>query len=176
MRARERGFTLIELIVSVTIMVVAGGAAGAAIYQILHNTERNSDHMNIVRQVENAGDWINRDVQMAHSITTGNLTFPDFIVVNWTVWDTSGDPTNHIVRYYFEGLSSDIGTLKRNHQSTGGVDETAMIARYIYYSPGDFANSSSVNYQNPVLTVRLTACLEQKMESKEYQMKRRPNF
>lgn len=176
MKSSEKGFTLIEVLISVTIMVLASGAAGAAIFQIMRNTERNSDHMTVVRQVENAGYWISRDVQMAQSAATDNLSPPDFLVANWTEWDASGNPTYHTARYFFEGLTNGIGTLKRNHQSTAGTDEDTLIAQFIYYNSSDVTNSSEARYQSPVVTVKLTAIVEQTMESKEYYIKRYPNF
>ena len=176
MKASEKGFTLIEIIISMTIMALASSAAGTAIFQILRNTERNSDHMTVVRQVQNAGYWISRDAQMAQSTTTDNLTLPDFLVANWTEWDASGNPTYHTARYFFEGLTNGIGMLKRNHRSTAGADEYTLIAQYIYYNPSDVANTSNASYQSSVLTVKLTALVEQTMESKEYEIKGRPNF
>ena len=176
MKASEKGFTLIEIIISMTIMALASSAAGTAIFQILRNTERNSDHMTVVRQVQNAGYWISRDAQMAQSTTTDNLTLPDFLVASWTEWDASGNPTYHTARYFFEGLTNGIGMLKRNHRSTAGADEYTLIAQYIYYNPSDVANTSNASYQSSVLTVKLTALVEQTMESKEYEIKGRPNF
>lgn len=176
MKMTERGFTLIETIISVTIMVLAGGAAGAAIFQILSNTQRNTDHMNAVSQVQNAGHWISCDVQMAQSITTANLTPPDFLVANWTEWDALGNPTYHTVKYFFEDMNDGIATLKRNHRSTAGADEYTLIAQFIYYNPSDDTGSSEANYQSPVLKVKLTAHVEQITESKEYKIQHRPNY
>lgn len=177
MKSSEKGYSLIEMLISITIMAMASGAAGAAIFQIMRNTERNSDHMTVVRQVENAGYWISNDAQMAVSANaTGVLNLPNFLVLSWIEWDASGNPTYHTARYFFEGLTNGIGTLKRNHTSTAGADEYALIAQYIYYNPGDATNTSNASYQSSVLTVKLTSLVEQTMESKEYKIKGRPNF
>ena len=123
MKLGEKGYTLIELVVAITIMVLASAAASAAIFQIYKNIERNNHNMTTVRQVQNAGHWISRDVQMAQAVTTDNLTLPDFLVLNWTEWDDAGDPVYHSARYFFEGLTSSIGNLKRNHWSSAGASE-----------------------------------------------------
>ena len=175
MKLDEKGYTIVELLIAITIMVMASGAAGAAIFQIIRNIGRNNDYITAVRQVENAGYWISRDTQMAQSIST-NITLPNFLSLSWTEWNDAGNPIYHSANYTLEGLSDGIGKLERHHGSNTGANEYTLIAQYIYYNPGDVANTSNISYQNPVLTVKLTALFGQTMESKEYQVKRRPNF
>jgi len=176
MKLGEKGFTLVELVVAITITVLASGAAGAAIFQIFGGTERNSDHLTVVRQVQNAGYWISRDAQMAQSVTTDNLTLPDFLILSWTEWDEAGEPIYHSVTYFFEDLADGIGKLKRSHWSSAGANEQTLIAQYIYYDPGDVDDTSKASYQSPVLTVKLTAVLEEILETREYKIKRRPGL
>lgn len=177
MKLGEKGFTLIELLVAITIMVMASGAAGAAIFQICRGTERNSNHMTAVRQVQNAGYWISCDAQMALSVnTTDNMTLPDFLGLSWTEWDAEGDPIYHSSRYFFEDLTDGIGKFKRSHWSSAGASEETLVAQYIYYDPDDTDNTSKVSYESPVLTVQLTAIFEETQESREYRIKRRAGF
>lgn len=178
MKPNERGYSLIELLIGITITVLASGAAGGAIFQILKNTERNSDHMTVVRQVQNAGYWISHDAQMALSVTTtDNLTLPDFLALSWTTWNgTSGNPVYHSTNYTFENLTNGTGTLKRNYQNSDGADQTMLVAQYIYYESSDTANTSNVSYQSPVLTLKITSVFEGMMETREYRIKRRTNL
>ncbi len=173
MKPGEKGFSILELVIAMAIMVIASGAAGAAIFQIFRNTERNSNHMTVVRQVQNAGYWISRDAQMALSVTTDNLTLPVFLVLRWTE-DAADDPIYHTASYTIEGLTDNIGTLKRSHWSSAGVNEQTLIALYIYYNSTDTDNSTQASYQNPVLTLQLTALLEETRDIKEYKIRRRP--
>jgi len=176
MKHGERGFTLIELLVAITIMVLVSGAAGAAIFQIFGGTKRNSDHLTVVRQVQNAGYWISRDAQMAQSVTTDNLTLPDFLILSRTEWDAAGDPIYHSARYFFEDLTDGIGKLKRSHWSSAGANEQTLVAEYIYYDPDGVDDTSKASYQSPVLTVKLTALFEETLETREYKIKHRPNL
>jgi len=176
MKPGEKGFTLVELLIAITIMVLASGAAGAAIFQILRGTERNNNHMTAVSQVHNAGYWISRDAQMAQSVTTDNLTLPDFLILSWTEWDAAGDPTYHSATYSFEDLTDGIGKLKRNHWSSAGASEETLVAQHIYYVPSDSDNTSKASYQQPVLAVQLTALFKGSLETKEYKITHRPNF
>ncbi len=177
MKPGEKGYTLIELLIAITIMAVAAGAAGAAIFQVLRNTERNNHHMTAVRQVENAGYWISRDARMALGVTTtANLTLPDFLSLSWTEWDDLGNPIYHSANYSLEGLTNGIGKLKRTYGSSAGAGEQTLIAQYIYYDPDDVNATSNTSYQSPVLTVKLTAVLEEILETREYKIKHRPGL
>ncbi len=177
MKPGERGYTLIELLIAITITVMVAGTAGIAIFQVLRNTERNNDLITAVRQVENAGYWISRDAQMALGVTvTENLTLPDFLGLSWTEWNGEGDPIYHSANYTFEDLTNGIGQLKRTYGSSTGARAQTLIAQYIYYDPDDADATSNTSYQNPVLTVKLTAVYEGATESREYKVKRRPGF
>lgn len=176
MKRGEKGFTFIELALAIAIIGLVSAVASAAIFQILKNTERNNDHITAVRQVQNAGYWISRDTQMAQSVTTDNLTPPDFLVLSWTEWDADGDPIYHSARYFFEDLTDSIGKLKRSHWSSAGANEQTLVAEYIYYDSSDVDDTSKASYQSPVLTVQLTALFEKFLETREYKIKHRPNL
>jgi len=175
MRLKEQGFNLIELIIALSIMVLAAGAAGAATFQIIQNTERNSNYMTVVRQVQNAGHSISRDAQMALAITTENLTLPVFITMTWREDAITEDPIYHSTNYTIENLSNNIGTLMRRHSTSEGVNEESLIAQYIYYNTSDSANTTQANIQGRILTIQLAAFFEGSSETKEYRIKRRPN-
>ena len=176
MKLGEKGFTFIELIIAVSIMFVVIGAASAAMLQVFRGTERNNDHLTAVRQVQNAGYWISRDAQMAQSMTTDDLTPPNFLILNWTEWDTEDDPIYHSATYFFVDLADNIGKLKRSHWSSVGACEQTLVAGYIYCDPADIDNTSKASYQKPVLTVQITALIKESLETREYKIKHRPNL
>ena len=176
MKQDEKGSTAVQLIVAVAIIALVGSAAAAATFQVLKGTERNGDHMTAARQVQNAGYWISRDAQMAQSVIADNLTPPDFLVLSWTEWDDAGDPTYHSVTYFLEDLADGTGKLKRSYWSSAGANEQTLVAEHIYCYSDDPDRTSEVSYQSPVLTVRLTAFLEETSETREYRIIRRPNF
>ena len=170
MRRSEKGYTLIELIVAVAIIVLVSGAASITIFQVSKGTETNNSHMNAVRQVQNAGYWISRDAGMAQSIETDNLTPPDFLVFNWTEWDSEDEEIYHSATYYIEDLTNGIGKLKRSHWSSAGANEQTLIAQHIYYTPGDPDNTSKADYQAPVLTLQLASLVYDTREIREYRI------
>jgi prepilin-type N-terminal cleavage/methylation domain-containing protein len=65
MNRNQQGYSFIELAVSIAIIALVSTAAALAIFQIFKGTERNNQHLTVVRQVQNAGYWIGRDAQMA---------------------------------------------------------------------------------------------------------------
>lgn len=177
MKMGEKGYVLMELLIAITIMFLASSAAGAVIFQTFRNTERNTDIMTAVHQVETAGYWISRDARMALNLTTtDNLTLPEFLSISWTEWDGTGSPIYHSANYSFVDLVNGIGKLKRTYGSSAGASEQTMVAQYIYYDLSDADVTSNTSYQNSILTVKLTAVFGEYVETREYAIKRRPDF
>ena len=176
MRKDERGYTLVELVITSGIIAMVAAAAFITIFQIFRSNERSNDYATSVRQVENAGYWITRDAQMSQTVTAGNLALPDFLIVNWTEWDMAGQPVYHSVKYFFDDMSGHVGTLKRLHWSNNGLNEQTLIARDIYYNSDNASYTSHVSYQSPVLSVRVTSILHDSLESREYQAILRANY
>ncbi len=176
MKHGEKGFTFIELVVALAIIVLTSGAAAAATFQVFKGTERSNDYLTVTRQVQNASHWISHDTQTAQTVTADNLTSPNFLILNWTEWDEDDNPIYHSATYFFEDMTDGIGKLKRLHWSSAGANEQALIAEYIYYDPGNPAKTSKVNYQNPLLTVQLTAIFAELIETREYRVNNRPNL
>ena len=176
MKRGEKGFTHIELVISMAIMAIIAGAAALVIFQVCKGTGRNDDCMTALNQVQGAGYWISRDAQMASSISVDNLTMPNFLVLNWTERDYADEPTYHSATYYFEDMTDGIGKIKRTHWSSAGANEQTLVAEHIYYDLGDPDDSSKASYQDPVLTVQLTAVADAAKETREYKINPRPNF
>ena len=175
MKLGEKGFTLVELVIVIAITVLLSAAAAIALSQIFGGTDHNNNHLTAVRQIESAGFWISRDAQRAQIVSTDNLALSDLLILTWTEWDDEGIPTHYSVRYSFDNVTANIGRLQRNFWSSAGANQQALVGLNLYYNPDDSDNTSKASYQNPVLTVRLTAVLGETRETREYRIKRRPN-
>ena len=177
MKYGEKGFTAIELMVSLAIMGLIGIAGSTTMFQVIKCTERSNNHMTAGSQVQNAGYWISRDTQRAEGVTTDNLSPGELIVLAWTEYDYSQDEsTYHSVTYLFDELSDGVGKLKRSHWSSAGANDETLVAQYIYYDPDDPANSSNASYENGVLTINLTGLAGDAQETRMYKSSHRPNL
>lgn len=151
MKLGEKGYTYIELVVAITIAALVVAAATMAIFQVLKNSEHNSNHMTAVLQVQNAGYWISRDTQMAQSVTAANLTSPDFLVLSWT-GGSSGDV--YQVVYTLEDMpESETKMLLRNQSINGEASSTTLVAQYI--DPD--SEKTKCEFINGTLSLTITA-------------------
>ncbi|MBM4433055.1 MAG: type II secretion system protein [Chloroflexi bacterium] len=180
MKKGERGFTLIELLLVIALIASLGIAASATTVQILAVTNQNKNHVNAIRQVQNAGYWITKDALISELVTVDtNPQTAEFLVFTWTQWGYDEDSVYHTVTYRFEGLSggtSGIGKLKRTHTSSAGANETTLIADNIFYNASDPANSTNASYQPLKLTLQVVTSDGGATETRAYKIWLRPNF
>ena len=116
MRRGERGFTIVELAMMIAVVTIVTGAASMGIFQVVEVTERSSDQMTTMRQVQNAGYWISHDTQMAQTITVGDDPGTpgqeEFLTLNWANWE-SGEV--HKIIYILEDMADELSRFKRQH-------------------------------------------------------------
>jgi len=173
MKLGEKGYTYIELVVAITIAALVAGAATLAIFQVLKNTERSSNHMTTIRQVQNAGYWISCDTQIAQSVTADNLTSPDFLVLSWTE-ESSGDV--YQVVYTLENMpESELKELRRNQSINGGASSTTLVAQHIDPDP----EKTKCEFTNGTLILTVTATVGEGSrtdgETRTYEIVPRPD-
>jgi len=130
MKEGQKGFTILELLIAISIMAVAAVAAGAGIFQTFQNNERNNDRNISVTQLENASYWISRDVLMSQAI---NTTGSDLFSANWTRYDT-GD-VYHVTYTFADMDEGDYKKLFRTQSINGTSNTTRLVAEYINSAP-----------------------------------------
>jgi prepilin-type N-terminal cleavage/methylation domain-containing protein len=151
MKRGEKGYTLIELLVAITVVAVASIAASAGIFQTVRNTERNSNHMAAVLQVQNAEQRITQDAQMAQRVTTDNLTLPNLLVLSW-IDGSSGE--EYQVIYTLEDMPGSMFKELRRNQSVNGTNNiTSLVARQIDSDP----EKTRCEFTNGILILTITA-------------------
>lgn len=174
MKKGQKGYTLVEMMIALTISTLIVGATLIAVFQILTNTERNSNHMTASNQVQNAGYWVGRDAQLAQ-IITGNLTLPDFLDLRWTE-GFSGD--SYRVVYTLEDMpAGETKRLFRNLSVTsmnGTTNTTTLIAWYINPDTGKTSSNFSGGTLNLMFTSTVGDGSSQKNETRVYQFVPRP--
>jgi prepilin-type N-terminal cleavage/methylation domain-containing protein len=164
-RKSEKGFTLIELVVGIGIAAVVVGAAAATIITMTRLSPSSTEWAVSLQQVQNAGYWISRDIQMSQ----GDITVGDGNPTFLTITQPTTPTTSATITYQFEDMSDGLKRLMRNDQVQSG-----LIAEYIYYDPaGDPDHSTRViSDQNPV-TLQITATMGDSTVTRQYEAMQR---
>ena len=127
----QKGFTLIELIMVIAITALIIGVIAVSIFQLYKVHASTSNRMLAVRQVQNAGHWISRDVQMTQQepVIVNDGGQLESITLAWQEFGTTdaNDATLHEVTYTL--LVN--GDLKRSHSVNGGDPTETLVAQYI---------------------------------------------
>ena len=140
MKREQKGFTLIEMVVVVAIIGLVSYAGTLAVFRVIRGTQRSNDQMIALRQVQNAGYWVSRDLIVAQEVLPGNdISTPqtDLVTLAWTNWE-SGEI--HTVHYYYEDMPNGLKKLERHNVTRGqdGVtlaDVTTFVAQNIVSPP-----------------------------------------
>lgn len=164
----QRGFTVLEMIVSLAIISFVTLGATVANTQIIQQTTRNTDFTAASRQALNAAHWISRDAQMSHSIN-GTAGFPqsENLTIAWTEWDNS----THTVIYYLQN-----NTLRRIYSQDDFPTQTTVVAEHI----NDNASLTHCSTSNDTLTITITSSVGEGDLivdfTKEFQITSRPGI
>ena len=130
----QGGITLVELLVAIVLVGMISLGITMGISQVLVINARASNHMIAVRQVQQAGDRVSKDVLQAQNVTAGaNSGFPLTLA-----WKDLQDKV-HKVEYNLKetpssSSSNTLKVLERKH-TIDGDSYTRVIARYL--DPGD---------------------------------------
>ena len=167
----QKGFTLIELLITVMIVAGIGVVTTAAIGQLVQSN-RTSNHMVAVRQVQQAGHRVSQDCIQAQNITpsTEDGGFPLTLSWNWTPW--GGEL--HTVVYNLTNCSGGVCELERN--ATAGTNSTTtIVGQYIYNGTAPpRPTECSWNATERVLTLNITAKVGLQTASRTYEIRARP--
>jgi len=120
---KQKGFTLIELIVALGIGVVLLSAIVSSIFLVVHGSIDVRSRMTALADIENAAHWLTRDTIMGQSLDLLEGA-PPANTVNITWFDYtggSGNETAHYAAYTHSGTE-----LRREYDS---ANNTAIVAR-----------------------------------------------
>jgi prepilin-type N-terminal cleavage/methylation domain-containing protein len=116
LKINEKGFTLIEVLVTILILSTILTVTTAAIIVTMKTTTQNTEWNVNLRQVQNAGNWISHDALMAQVVHTDNPGV--FLNLRWSDWDGNNFNVDYILQ-----------DNRLMRQVNGGT--AALIAEYI---------------------------------------------
>jgi len=145
LKTTEKGFTLLEVLVTLAILGAIMGVMSAAVIVIMKTSSQNNEWNVNIRQVQNAGHWISQDALMAQVVTTDSPGV--FLALSWCDWNGN----DNVVQYFFDG-----NTLKR--QLNGGA--AILIAEYVVHDTTPTSPTiCNWNDDDKKLTVKIRASL-----------------
>jgi prepilin-type N-terminal cleavage/methylation domain-containing protein len=135
----QSGFTLIEVLIGIAILGVISGGVSTLIFQTMNINGRSTAHMTAVKEVENAINFISRDVQMAQKI---NVTDTDPtglpLSIDWVDWNNQSFNVvyslqdGHLVRVYNSGPAQILVSHFDTDQSECHYDVDVNLNRKIF--------------------------------------------
>lgn len=161
MRKRQKGFTLIEMLVVVAIIGAVVVAVAMTTTTLLLNYKQPSTQQTLLQQVQNAGYQMPRDIQMSSNVTlSGPNGFP--VTINIPVDQYQNN--DYHVTYILDG-----DKLKRQQfDSSDNLTAETIIARYVDTNNTTFGSVVEDLYK---LTIRVYSGEE--AVSASYEMKQR---
>lgn len=155
----QTGTALYEILIALAITAMLGAGLTMFVAQAFQQSIRSRTVMHEVQQVENAGWWVSRDVQMAKTISTGPAAgFP--LRLAWTDYDDNS---------FNVTFTLDDGHLYRSLVENGGAPVQTFVAQSISLSP----SLTYCSYNNGLLTFGITAASGSDTLSRTYQIKKR---
>lgn len=173
MKRDRRGFTLLEFLVASAIMAVVAYGASMAVSRTVGGTRRANDEMTALRQVQNMGFWMSRDLITAQSILPGDAVEtpqPDILTLVWTDWEMA---TTQYVYYYTETMSGGLKRIKRhsvvkNDAQVVVSDSTTLVAESIL-------PPTAISQTGDMWTLVIEARVRLETQTRTYKVLPRPN-
>ena len=133
----QKGFTLIEVLIAVGITTLVVTSMSGIIFQLLRVTEKGTETLTAIRELENSNIWISRDIQRAE---TCDLIDGGVPVQSMTIsWNEAS--VLHSATYALSGTDlqrdhgGEVTTLARNISSVAFSMSSNLVTTTIVSSP-----------------------------------------
>ena len=133
----EKGYSLIEVLIAVSVSALLALGAGMTTTQIFRSSRLNNEWNVALRQAQSAGQWVSQDALTVNTIDIGDdpeTGDVEFISLFWKDWE-NGD--TYDTRYLWFDSANSLKELKRRQvarDNNGAVisDTTVLVATNIY--------------------------------------------
>jgi type II secretory pathway pseudopilin PulG len=85
----QKGLTMLELLMAFAVSSIITGGITMAFYEVVTGSVRTSNHMTLVKQVQQAGYWVSYDAQLVQDepVIVKDGEQLDYFTLTWTGWD-----------------------------------------------------------------------------------------
>jgi prepilin-type N-terminal cleavage/methylation domain-containing protein len=149
---KEAGFTLVELLVVLAITAIVGIGIATSIDQVIGIHSSTVNHMQAIKQVENAQLYLNRDCSMAQTIDT--TSGPGLFTITYRDWENGWLYT--IIYSIITPINGDPKYLERSEQINSNTPTLLTIANNI----DDTQTNCSYDSALKQFAINLTATVE----------------
>ena len=125
MRGREKGLTLVEIVIAMTVGAMVVALMVPATQLMMRLAPRMDNEMTVMHDLDIARRWLIRDGQAFRSFTV--LSSPGYGRFEWTDY-TGKVPVRYMVTYSYDAENT---SLTREERRNGVVKSTLRIARNI---------------------------------------------
>ena len=172
----QRGFTLVEMLVVVALVGIIAAGIAMTISQVMAVNSRTSSHMVALRQVQQAGDRISKDVLQAQVVGFGDdpvgTKFP--LSLTWVDMDNTKNEVTYTI-------TAD-NRLRRHIKVTPAgeaptpTEIVTYIAQYIdvTINPDTTKPNTYLSPDGRFITFTVTATVGMRSETRVYEMEPRP--
>ncbi|MFC2071417.1 type II secretion system protein J [Chloroflexota bacterium] len=161
MKQRQKGFTLIEIILATGIAGAIVAVVALTTTTLLMNSQQPSVQQILLQQVQNAGYWMPRDIQMSGNVT---LSGPNGFPVTINIPVDQDENNNYDVKYLFAG-----DKMKRQQfDSLDNLTSETLIAQYV-----DINNTTCDNVTEDLYKLTIRVSLDEETVTASYEMRRR---
>ncbi|MBI2958218.1 MAG: hypothetical protein HYY32_05175, partial [Chloroflexi bacterium] len=169
----DRGFGLLEYLIALAVISPLAYAGTLTASSIVRGTQRSTDQMVALRQVQNMGYWMSRDLLTAQNMLPGDDSETpqlDLVAFVWTDWENA---ETHHVHYYYEDMGDNLNRVKRhvvvvNDAQVTISDRTTSVAENIL-------DPVSLTQSGNLWKLVVQARSRNRMETREYNVLPRPN-
>ena len=168
LRKGEKGFTMMELLVGISIAAFVTGAAAATVVTMMRLGPDSQNLAISLRQAQNAGYWISQDVQMSSKYIAVGDKQPQFLTMTVPYEAGTNNISTKLITYQFEVMATGEEWLTRSDNSTGGK---IAIAEYI--SKDNDKTNAEYFADNYTLRFNITATSGNMPVTRQYQAAQR---
>lgn len=126
---RQKGFTLVEMLVVTAIIALIALGASMSISQVFKVSKQNNDMSTAIRQAQNVGYWVSHDALMASTIVP-EPSADVKISMGWSTWGTANDYVYDVRYQWLESgeVRRQLLVYDENGVEIPGLNRTLTIA------------------------------------------------